>query len=148
MAFATIEDVRNFTSFSEVSDLSEEKITKYIEFANAYIRRKTGFDYSNATDPYLLTNLERATVLLVEYLWFNDQPEIKEAKMSGVESEKIGTYSYNLSNGGDSTGNAELDELLESLTPKYGLNLFSVSKPSRVRAMPFSPHAWVSDHEN
>lgn len=146
MAFATVSDVRDQTTFSEVSDLSDTKIEKYIELANAYLRRYTGVNYREATDPDLLIDLERVTVLLVEYIWLHDQPEVKEASYTGMESERIGTYSYNLG-GKDGTGNLELDQLLTSLTRSYGLNFFSVSGPSRVKPKPYNPHAYVTDFE-
>lgn len=149
MAFASLAEVRDQTTFSEVSALSDAKLQKYIDLANAYLRRHTGIDYRDATDPDILTDLERVTVLLVEYIWLQDQPEIKESNYTGVQTERIGTYSYNIGGkNGDSTGNRELDDLLLHLSPKQmGINFFSISGPSRTRGNHYNPHAYVTDVE-
>lgn len=147
MAFATVSDVRDITTFEEIVALTDAKIEKYIEYANSYLRRYTGVNYRDETDPDILADLERVTILLVEYIWLNDQPEVKEANYTGVSSERIGTYSYNLGNESEGTGNKELDNLLCRLTRTYGFNLFSVSGPSRVTAKPYNPHAYVTDVE-
>ncbi|MEH7114502.1 hypothetical protein V7124_19375 [Neobacillus niacini] len=146
MAFATLEVVREETSFQEITELSDTKINRYIDLANAFLRRYTGVNYRDETDPDKLIDLERVTILLVEYLWLGDQPEVKESNYNGLESERIGTYSYNLANG-EGTGNVELDQLLVSLTPRYGVNFFSVNGPSRVKKYYDNPHAYVTDIE-
>ncbi|MGE7191764.1 DUF3199 family protein [Lysinibacillus fusiformis] len=147
MAFATIQEVRNQTTLSEISDLSDEEIERYIAYANSFLRRYTGRNYRDETDPDLLTDLKRVTVLLVEYIWFNDTPEAKEANYSGIESERIGSYSYNLGSA-TTINNPELDQLLNSLRPSIGLNLFSVNGPSKRRGgLGKNPHAYVTDRE-
>ncbi|WP_306010540.1 hypothetical protein [Bacillus sp. MMSF_3328] len=148
MAFATVTEVRDQTSFGEVTALSDAKIEKYIDLANAYLRRYTGKNYRDETDPDRLIDLNRVTVLLVEYIWMNDQIEVKEANFTGMTSERIGTYSYNLGGKGEGTGNPELDQLLISLRGSIGLNLFSVNGPSRARKRnDDNPHAYVTDIE-
>lgn len=148
MAFITIQEVRDQTTFSEISSLTDPQIDRYINLANAYLRRETLMNYRDATDPDLLTDLQRVTLLLVEYLWWQDQPEVKEGNFAGIASERIGSYSYNKGSNGEGTGNKELDNLLFSLSRKnVGLNLFSVSGPSRVTAKPYNPHAYVTDFE-
>lgn len=146
MAFATIQDVREQTTINEVSNLSDTKIDFYIERANSYLRRTTKRNYRNETDPDLLSDLKRVTVLLVEYLWFLDQPEVKENNLAGIEVERIGSYSYNKGSM-RGTGSPELDDLLKSLGGSIGINLFFTAGPSRVTAKPYHPHAYVSDFE-
>lgn len=144
MAFATIQQVKNETSFEEIRTLSESSIEMYIEYANAYLRRVTGVNYRDETDPDILTDLKRVTILLVEYLWLGDQPEVKESNFTGVSSERIGSYSYNV-DAKDGTGHAELDQLLISLTPRYSVgNFFSVHGPSRVKNQLDVKHAYVT----
>jgi len=145
MAFADLQDVRDQTTISAVSSLSDTKINFYIERANAYLRRVTKRDYRNETDVDLLSDLKRVTVLLVEYLWFIDQPEVKEGNLAGIDTERIGSYSYNKSVNHSGTGNPELDGLLLSLVGTIGLNLFSVSGPSRGKVDRFNEHAYVTD---
>jgi hypothetical protein len=146
MAYATVQDVRDQTTISEVSNLSDTKTSFYIERANAYLRRQTKKDYRNETDADLLSDLKRVTVLLVEYLWFLDQPEVKESNLAGIEVERIGSYSYNKGDK-EGTGNPELDELLVGLVGSVGLNFFFASGPSKVTAKPYNPHAYVTDFE-
>jgi len=144
--FATVQDIRGQTTIGEVSSLSDGQIGTYIERADAYIRRVTKKTYHDETDPHLQSDLRRATVLLVEWLWFNDQPAVKESNMGGIESERIASYSYSKGNQ-NGTGNAELDSILESLkafAPR-GVDVFSVFGPSRVSAKPYNPHAYVND---
>lgn len=147
MAFADTQDVRDQTTISAVSSLSDTKINFYIERANAYLRRVTKRDYRGETDVDLLSDLKRVTVLLVEYLWFIDQPEVKEGNLAGIDTEVIGSYSYNKSANATGTGNPEFDALLSSLVGTIGLNLFSVSGPSRGRIDRFNEHAYVTDIE-
>lgn len=146
MAFATVEEVRDQTTFGEVSALSDAKLQGYIERANAYLRRTSG-DYRTATDEDLLTDLKRVTILLVEYIWFLDQPEVKESNMSGLQSERIGSYSYTKGTKTGLTGNEELDSLLESLKVSHGVNLFSINGPSRGNNVSLTnPHAYVNGY--
>ncbi|PFP29405.1 hypothetical protein COJ96_10905 [Bacillus sp. AFS073361] len=147
MAFADLQDVRDQTTISLVSSLSDTKIDFYIERANAYLRRVTKKDYRGETDVDLLSDLKRVTVLLVEYLWFINQPEVKEGNLAGIDTERIGSYSYNKSANATGTGNPELDALLSSLVGTIGLNLFSVSGPSRGKIDRFNEHAYVTDIE-
>lgn len=146
MAFATVQIIRENTSFEEITELSDTKIQKYIDLANAFLRRYTGQNYRGETDPDLLIDLERVTLLLVEYLWLGDQPEVKESNYTGLKSERIGTYSYNI-NPEQGTGNIELDQLLESLTSRVGLNFFSVSGPTKPRDVRYNEHVYVTKIE-
>jgi hypothetical protein len=136
MAYATLEDVRGMTTFPEVASLSDDKLQAYIDRASAWIRRDTGQSFEGETDSDILLDLRIATTLLVEYLWYWDQTDVKDGLMSNAESERIGSYSYNKKAvPGESTGNKELDSILASLrvSDANGLFLFSVSGPSRYK---------------
>jgi hypothetical protein len=115
--YATIQEVMVRTSFEEVSVLSDEKITSYIERAERWIRRATNRDFSEETDQDVLEDLKTATVLLVEYLWYWDNPDVKEDSINSVDSEKIGSYSFSgkKEKSGELTGMQELDNILTSL---------------------------------
>lgn len=133
--YATVQEVKDRTSFSEVSALSEGKITGYIERAESWIHRSAGRKFREETDEDVLSELRAATILLVEYLWYWDNPDIKEDAMSNVDSEKIGSYSYTAKKAqpGESTGIAELDSILDSLRfVPTGVSFFGVYGPSRV----------------
>jgi hypothetical protein len=134
MAFATMEEVRSLTSFDEVSGLPNDRLQGYIDRASAWIRRDTGSKFEGETDTDILSDLRIATTLLVEYLWYWDLPESKQQSLSNVESERIGSYSYNSKSGpGKPTGNEELDSILASLRVKEPRAfVFSVFGPSRV----------------
>lgn len=133
--YATIQEVKDRTSFEEVSALSDGKIVGYIERAEGWIHRATGRKFREETNPDVLAELRAGTILLVELLWLQDNPDIKESAVLGIESEKIGSYSYTAKNlqPGEKTGISELDSILESLKvqPISGLSFFSVSGPSR-----------------
>jgi hypothetical protein len=147
MAFATAQEVRDQSSFGEVAALTDPQIDLYIERANSYMRRFVGYDYRGATDPDTVADLRRATVLLVEYIWFIDNPTVKESNMAGLDSERIGTYSYNAgAKRSEPTGNEELDQILNHLRVEPGWNLFSINGPSRVSAKPYNPHAYISGY--
>lgn len=141
--FATVEEVRANTSFEEVRALTEAQLQSYIERANSYLRRKANKNYRDETDPDLLVDLRRVTILLVEYLWYNDLPEVKESNLAGLQTERIGTYSYNKGDK-DGTGNQELDDLLAYLTVKPGSHFFSVSGPSRYSKPNEERPAWLT----
>ncbi len=133
--YATVQEVKDRTSFEEVSALSDGKITGYIERAEGWIHRATGRNFREETDLDILSELRAATILLAELLWLQDNPEIKENAVLGIESEKIGSYSYTAKNlqPGEKTGISELDSILDSLKLQSvsGLSFFSVSGPSR-----------------
>jgi hypothetical protein len=124
--YATIQEVMVRTSFEEVSALSDEKITSYIERAERWIRRATNRDFSEETDQDVLEDLKTATVLLVEYLWYWDNPDVKEDSINPVDSEKIGSYSFSgkKAKSGELTGMQELDNILTSLKNKPVSPLF------------------------
>lgn len=133
--YATIQEVKDRTSFPEVSTLSDGKITSYIERAEGWIHRTTGRKFREENDPDVLSELKTATVLLVELLWLQDNPDVKESAVVGIDNEKIGSYSYSVKRlqTGQQTGLVELDSILDSLkvTPLQGISFFSVSGPSR-----------------
>jgi len=145
--YASPADVKERTSFMEVSFLPDEKIQLYIDRAASWIHREVKRTFENETNKLTLSDLLIATVLLVEYLWYQDHPETKEAQLSTASSEKIGNYSYTLRDalggntademkfGASRTGIKELDLILDSLRSQNiitGFNFFSVSGPSRV----------------
>ena len=122
MAFATVAEVKERVAFEEITEMTDGKVEDLIERAERWIRTFTGRNFVEETDPVILGDLRRATVLLVEYLWFQDQPDMKEEAFDNVQSEKIGSYSYTKNaKPGESTGVAELDQILYSLRPSAAL---------------------------
>ncbi|MBD8013886.1 head-tail connector protein [Planococcus wigleyi] len=122
MAFATVAEVKERVAFDEINEMAEVKVADLIERAERWIRIFAGRNFAEETDPITLGDLRRAVVLLVEYLWFQDQPDMKEEAFDNVQSEKIGSYSYTKNaKPGESTGVAELDQILYSLRPSAAL---------------------------
>lgn len=133
MMFAKVDDIRKQTAFDEVESLDDEQIESFIKRAERWIYRATEMDYSDEDNENILQDLETAMIHLVDLLWMQDQPDIKDATLSGMESEKIGSYSYNKSKTavpGQPTGIPELDGILESLKFNMnGVNFFRVGGP-------------------
>lgn len=122
MAFATVQEVKDRVSFDEINEMEDTKIEVLIERAERWIKRFTGRSFAEETDPDNLADLRHGTVLLVEYLWFQDQPDMKEEAFDNVQSEKIGSYSYTKNaKPGEVTGVVELDQILYSLRPSAAL---------------------------
>lgn len=134
MAFATVVEVKDEAAFEEISNMEDSKVQKLIERAEAWIRRFTGRSFAEETRSEKLADLKTATVLLVEFLWFQDQPDMKEEVFDNVQSEKIGSYSYTKKNAasGETTGVAELDHILLSLriSPAAKPLVFFATRPS------------------
>lgn len=122
MEFATVTEVKERVAFDEINQMAENKIEDLIERAERWIRRFTGRSFADETEPDKIADLRTATVLLVEYLWFQDQPDMREEAFDNVQSEKIGSYSYTKNaKSGESTGVVELDQILHSLRPSAAL---------------------------
>lgn len=134
MPYASLQEVRDRTSFTEVSSLSDSKLTGFIERAESWIHRSTGRKFRDETDSDILSELRTSVVLLVEYLWYHDHSDVKEEALSPIESEKIGSYSYSgkKATPEDKTGITELDSIIDSLKvePITGLAFFSISGPT------------------
>ncbi|TWT04608.1 head-tail connector protein [Planomicrobium sp. CPCC 101079] len=134
MAFATVTEVKERVSFDEIIALDDNKIQDLIKRAEAWIRRFTGRSFAEETNSEKLEDLKTATVLLVEFLWFQDQPDMKEEAFDNVQSEKLGSYSYTKKNAnpGETTGVVELDHILLSLRPSAAAKplIFFASRPS------------------
>ncbi|MBO0962345.1 DUF3199 family protein [Neobacillus sp. MM2021_6] len=132
--YANTQEVKDRTSFPEVAALTDEKITGYIERSESWLHRAAGRKFRDETDPDMLADLRTATILLVEYLWYQDNPDVKEDSLSPIDSEKIGSYSYTAKKvqPGESTGIPELDSIIDSLKvqPVTGISFFAVSGPS------------------
>lgn len=147
--FITTSEIRELSSFSEVKALTDVQLNYYINRADNWIMRETHRrDLPNTTDERIQSDLKTATLLLVEYIWYLDQEEVKESNMAGLDSEKIGTYSYNKGQSGGARVNEELNQIFDSLRVSGGVNLFTISKPSQNKEIRYSPHAWVSDYED
>lgn len=122
MGFATTTEVKDRVAFEELNTMPDNKLEVLIERAERWIKRFTGRSFSEETDPDKLADLRHATVLLVEYLWFQDQPDMKEEAFDNVQTEKIGSYSYTKNaKPGEATGVVELDQILYSLRPSADL---------------------------
>lgn len=131
--FISTSEIRERTSFEGVSSLSDTKLEGYEERADNWIRRATRNGLIDETDnERIQSELKTATLLLIEYLWFWDDPETKLDAFSPEEQVRIGSYSYTKAEPGDKTGIIELDSILDSLhwQPYVG-NIFRVSGPSR-----------------
>jgi hypothetical protein len=129
--FITAEEVQAKTSFDEVKQLEPSVIESYLDRADSWIRRATNrVDLPATLDPVIQQDLRVATLLLVEYIWFWDNPEMKEQAISHDDVVRLGSYTFNIDKArpGDKTGHDELDGILESLkfTPKIG-HIFRVS---------------------
>lgn len=147
--FITASEIRELSSFGEVKALSDLQINRYMERADSWIVRETKRrDLVTTEDVIIQNDLRTATLLLVEYIWYLDQQEVKESNMAGLDSEKIGTYSYNKGQSGGAIANEELQQIFESLRVSFGVNIFGISKPSQRNQFGFSPHAWVADNED
>jgi hypothetical protein len=132
--FATVEDVKRETKFKEVSALSSDKVERLISRAERWARLNTGRVFSvNTDDATTLGDLNRAIILLVDFLWWNDQPDVYLEQIDSITSEDIGSYSYTRNTdptSGEGTGNQELDMILNSLKqPLRGVFYFGVSGP-------------------
>lgn len=131
--FITVDELRGLTSFSEVSALDDLKLQHYMDRADSWIRRATGSPLLNASQSIeIQQDMKIATLLLVEYLWYWDDPETKESALSQDDSVRIGSFSYNKAEPGEKTGIQELDNILEHHKWQPDLNnFFRISGPSR-----------------
>ena len=144
MPYATVAEVKERVSFNEITVMSTPKLQGYIDRATSWIHREAQRKFKDETDEDLLADLRTATVLLVEYLWYQDNPDIKESSLSPIETEKIGSYSYTMRDvqtidsikereyEGTRTGIKELDLILQSLKQDIptGISFFSISGSS------------------
>ncbi|MEP9408565.1 hypothetical protein ABKP09_19800 [Peribacillus frigoritolerans] len=131
--FITEQEIKDLTSFSGVSGLSSEKLKHYMDRADSWIRRATNSPAMElSTNVATQKDMRIATLLLVEYLWYWDDPEAKESAFSHEETVKIGSFSYNKAEPGQKTGIQELDSILSHYVYRpYISNYFRVSGPSR-----------------
>lgn len=124
-------EIRSLTTLSEVKDLTDDEISRYIMRADSWIRRATMRDYSYATDVFVQEDIRNATLLLVEYLWYWDISEMKEESMGHDEVYRIGSYSVNKKGKPEDfmTGIDELDNILKSYRYRpTGVNIFRISR--------------------
>lgn len=137
--FIDVMGLRALTSYEEVAALDAEKIQMYLNRADSWIRRATGRNFPEDIEESIREDLRVASIMLVEYLWYWDNPDVREAAMGPFDDERIGSYSVGYkelsdveqSNPGEETGIKELDQILKSLkyNPRPG-NFFRVSGPS------------------
>lgn len=119
--FLTVEELRALSTFDEVAGLDDNTINGYMLRADAWIRRATKrSDLARTTNESIQQDLKIATLLLVEYIWYWDQPETKEQSISHDDTVKLGSYTFNKDKArlGEETGNDELDGILKSLRYK------------------------------
>lgn len=134
--FIEIDEIRALTSFEEVRDLSDEKLQRYIERADSWIFRATNRDFSESNNLFVQNDLKQATLLLVEYLFYWDEPEIRESMMGPEDSVSLGSYQVNYKNlsewreavPGEFTGVKELDNILRSYRFSPSATCFKVLK--------------------
>jgi hypothetical protein len=129
--FITVGEVKDLTSFAEISGLSDSEVQGYIDRADAWIRRATHRDYKVTMIEEIQTELRIATLLMVEYIYYWDNPEMKAETISHDSAVRLGSFSFTKekANPGELTGNYELDSILESLkySPTAG-GFFNVLK--------------------
>lgn len=134
--FITPAEIRELSSFSEVEALTDGQIQGYIERADSWIRRATNRDYSGVDDAVIRQDMRVATLLLVEYIWLWDNPEVKESMMGPDQGVKLGSYSVQYKNintwknalPGEETGIKELDNILKNYQYVPAASLFTVLK--------------------
>ncbi|MGG1571600.1 hypothetical protein [Fictibacillus sp. NRS-1165] len=128
------------TTFEEVAALDSGVIQRLIDRADSWIRRATGRVFTEDADEYIRQDIQVASLMLVEYLWYWDNPEIRETTMGPYDGERLGSYSVGYKNlnqmeqamPGEETGIKELDQILKSYRYKPSIgNIFRVSGPSR-----------------
>ena len=130
--FISPSEIQSLTSFDSVRDLSPEKLDFYIDRADSWIIRATNKDYSNTTDVFLQKTLKQATLLLVEYLVYWDDPEIKSTMMGPEDGITLGSYRVNYKGlsewkqalPGEETGIKELDNILNSLRYRPSVGMY------------------------
>lgn len=138
--FITAGEIQTLTTFEEVAALPVEDIDRYIMRADSWIRRATGRNFlDEQIEEFVQEDLRVATLLLVEYLWYWDNPDVRISVMGPYNGEQLGSYSVEYrdlekterANPGDETGLKELDQILKSYRykPSPG-NFFRVSGPS------------------
>lgn len=134
--FATTDEIKQMVNDTDFSKFDDSRVQGYIERADIYITARTRYDYSKATDDLLKAKLKIATGKTVRYLFMLDTSKILRKKMEGISSESTPDYSYSMSStslaiSGGSTGDAELDLLLSTLTVGKSPIYFDVSGPTR-----------------
>lgn len=130
--FITADEIKELSTLDGVKALSVDQINGYIERADQWINRATMPAIENTENEKIQKDLRIATWLLVEYLFYWDDPENREAAISNDDSVRIGSFSYKTkANTGEKTGIKELDLILERYEwkPKIG-NYFRISGPS------------------
>ncbi|WP_246197421.1 hypothetical protein [Cytobacillus depressus] len=109
-------------------ELSDTDIKRYIERADAWIRRATSRDFSETENTFIQADMRTATLLLVEYIWYWDNPEPKEEAMSHDEIIRLGSFTVHKESArsGELTGMDELDFILKTYRYKPTVGLFQV----------------------
>mgnify|MGYP001064267747 CR=1 FL=1 len=140
--FITSDEIKTLTTFEEVAALPADEIDRYIMRADSWIRRATGRTFPDDPDEITRDDIRIATILLVEYLWYWDRPDNREAVMGPYDGERLGSYSVGFkdlavgerANPGEETGIKELDNILNFYRrpPRLG-NIFRVSGPGDLR---------------
>lgn len=140
--FITADDIKTLTSFEDVAALPVEDIDRLIARADSWIRRATGRTFPDDSDETTREDIRVATILLVEYLWYWDRPDVREAVMGPYDGERLGSYSVGYRdlgigekvNPGEETGIKELDNILLFYRSRLRLgNFFRVSGPGDLR---------------
>lgn len=132
--FITTTEIRELTSFSDLEGLTDSELQRYIERADAWIRRATYRDLSTTDDVEIQQDMRVASLLLVEYLWYWDNPEVKESMMGPDSGVRLGSFSEEYKNlttwknalPGNETGIKELDNILNRYRYRPGTNIFRV----------------------
>jgi len=114
MAWATPDDVREFTENESVEGLSDSRLTYLISIVTMFIKRYTCYDFDDASAE-VLAELKIITSALVEMYVLHQ--ENVEMLVKDMQSERIGDYSYTRATVGYDpnapTGDPWLDTILQ-----------------------------------
>lgn len=134
--FITADEIRSLTSFEGVRDLSDEKLEHYLARADSWIYRATNRDFTFTDNLFVQNDMRQATLLLVEYLYYWDEPEIRASMMGPEDSVSLGSYQVNYKSlnewreavPGEFTGVKELDNILKAYRFSPSATYFKVLK--------------------
>lgn len=119
MAFATPQDVRDYTVIDELSDMDDTQLNRWISRSDMTLQIRTNKTFEDEENVSTLEKLKLATIMLVEYLYLNSDVDVLETRSTNIQSEGIGSYNY--SKGSNDmlqdwmTGIPELDLILKNL---------------------------------
>lgn len=107
-------DIVAFSEFPEVRNKTAVKMQAYIDRAEGLLDRL--YSYDNTVVGYA-TQMQLATMLLVENLIVLQTPTYRRSQLAGFRAETIGTYSYSRSDRKNLLNPAITDEIIGLVQP-------------------------------